>query len=198
MDVEKLEDLDRKFELFKEKMGSTNHPFTRDTLDFLDKHRPNKAFQYWALVMLQRELDRAHTEGLASQIWDLEGRINELLGHGAAVIKERDELRAKANAVPEGFVLVPKESITHFWQDNDEPENFCSKESDFDCLGDGVDIGDVLIVNKYKQANIGVEKLFGVWCSCEPKPFTRSTIEFRLFETHAEAKQAMIEALEVK
>ena len=109
MDVEKLEDLDRKFELFKEKMGSTNHPFTRDTLDFLDKHRPNKAFQYWALVMLQRELDRAHTEGLASQIWDLEGRINELLGHGAAVIKERDELRAKSNAVPEGFVLVPKE-----------------------------------------------------------------------------------------
>ena len=109
MDIEKLEELDIKFELFKEKMGSTNHPFTRDTLDFLDKHRPNKAFQYWALVMLQRELDRAHTEDLASQIWGLEGRINELLGHGAAVIKERDELRAKSNAVPEGFVLVPEE-----------------------------------------------------------------------------------------
>lgn len=106
IDIEKLEELDRKFELFKEKMGSTNHPFTRDTLDFLDKHRPNKAFQYWALVMLQRELDRAHTEDLASQIWDLEGRINELLGHGAAVIKERDELRAKSSAVPEGFVVL--------------------------------------------------------------------------------------------
>ena len=33
---------------------------------------------------------------------------------------------AKAQAVPDGFVLVPESKISHFWQDNDEPENFCS------------------------------------------------------------------------
>ena len=30
---------------------------------------------------------------------------------------------AKAQAVPEGFILVPKENISCYWQDNDEPEN---------------------------------------------------------------------------
>ena len=193
MNVEKLEELDRKFELFKEKMGSTNHPFTRDTLDFLDKHRPNKAFQYWALVMLQRELDRAHTEDLASQIWDLEGRINELLGHGAAVIKERDELRAKANAVPEGFVLVPKEGIETWYLD--EGEGLWMEDPDH-WLCD-LDAGEVQEVSRKEYMVTNSTPLFAV------KPWDESDGDvgiWRLVDSRGEAEklaancEAMLEA----
>ncbi|MEQ1095306.1 hypothetical protein [Acinetobacter johnsonii] len=70
---------------------------------------------------------------------------------------------AKAQAVPEGFVLVPKENISCYWQDNDEPENFCSNESDFDCLGDCIDLGEIMEINKFTQAHVNKEILFGTW-----------------------------------
>ena len=70
---------------------------------------------------------------------------------------------AKAQAVQEGFVLVSKEKISYFWQDNDEPENFCSNESDFDCLGDCIDLGEIIEINKFTQAHVNKEKLFGTW-----------------------------------
>ena len=50
------------------------------------------------------------------------------------------EQAATAQAAPEGFVLVPKDKISHFYQDNDEPENFCNSSNDWDCLGEGMDI----------------------------------------------------------
>ena len=103
---------------------------------------------------------------------------------------------AKAQAVPEGFVLVPESKISHFWQDNDEPENLCIDASSFDSLGDCIDDGEVMIVNKFTQANISKQKMFGVWCACEPKPFTRFIKEFKLFDTQEEAEQAMIQAQE--
>ena len=90
--LKKLDDLDLKFKAFKEKIEVTDHPYTRETVDFLDKHRPNKAFQYLALMMLQKELDQTHTQNLASEIWELKDRINELLGRGYEVIQERNEL----------------------------------------------------------------------------------------------------------
>ena len=102
---------------------------------------------------------------------------------------------AKAQA-PEGFVLVPESKISHFWQDNDEPENLCIDASGFNSLGDCIDDGEVMIVNKFTQANISKQKMFGVWCTCEPKPFTRFIKEFKLFDTQEEAEQAMIEARE--
>lgn len=102
---------------------------------------------------------------------------------------------AKAH-VPEGFVLVPESKISHFWQDNDEPENLCIDASSFDSLGDCIDDGEVMIVNKFTQANISKQKMFGVWCACEPKPFTRFIKEFKLFDTQEEAEQAMIQAQE--
>lgn len=102
----------------------------------------------------------------------------------------------QAQAVPEGFVLVPESKISHFWQDNDEPENLCIDASGFNSLGDCIDDGEVMIVNKFTQANISKQKMFGVWCTCEPKPFTRFIKEFKLFDTQEEAEQAMIEAQE--
>ena len=105
------------------------------------------------------------------------------------------EQAAKAQ-VPEGFVLVPKENITHFYQDNDEPENCCLDASGFDSLGDCINDGEVMLVNKFTQANISKQQMFGAWCACDPKPLTRFIKEFKLFDTQEEAEKAMIEAQE--
>ena len=98
----------------------------------------------------------------------------------------------EAQAVPEGFVLVPKENISCFWQDNDEPENFCNSSNDWDCLGDGIEKDQIMIVNKHTQAYISTEKFFGVWKLIETSYGTRW--KFELFKSEFEAKQAMIEA----
>ena len=100
----------------------------------------------------------------------------------------------EARAVPEGFVLVPKENISCFWQDNDEPENFCNSSNDWDCLGDGIEKDQIMIVNKHTQAHISTEKFFGVWKLIETSYGTRW--KFELFKSEFEAKQAMIEAQE--
>ena len=108
---------------------------------------------------------------------------------------------AKAQAVPEGFVLVPKEKISYFWQDNDEPENFCSNESDFDCLGDCIDLGEIIEINKFTQAHINKEKLFGTWFAEAIDPSEKANF---FVGNHAECleivakNKAMIEAQEQK
>ena len=104
------------------------------------------------------------------------------------------EQAVKAQAVPEGFVLVPKENISCYWQDNDEPENFCNSSNDWDCLGDGIDKDQIMIVNKHTQANISTEKFYGAWKLIETSYGTRW--KFELFKSESEAKQAMIEAQE--
>ena len=102
-------------------------------------------------------------------------------------------------ATPEGFVLVPKDQITCFWQDNDEPENFCSNESDFDCLGDCIDLGEIIEINKFTQAHVNKEKLFGTWFAEAIDPFEKANF---FVGTHAECleivakNKAMIEAQE--
>jgi len=109
-----------------------------------------------------------------------------------------DEL-AKAQAVPEGFVLVPKENISCYWQDNDEPENFCSNESDFDCLGDCIDLGEIMEINKFTQAHVNKEILFGTWFAEAVDPTEKANF---FVGTHAECleivakNKAMIEAQE--
>ena len=108
---------------------------------------------------------------------------------------------AKAQAVPEGFVLVPKENISCYWQDNDEPENFCSNESDFDCLGDCIDLGEIIEINKFTQAHVNKEKLFGTWFAEAIDPSKKANF---FVGTHAECLEivakhkAMIEAQEQK
>ena len=106
---------------------------------------------------------------------------------------------AKAQAVPEGFVLVPKENISCYWQDNDEPENFCSNESDFDCLGDCIDLGEIMEINKFTQAHVNKEILFGTWFA---EAIDTSEKANFFVGTHAESleivakNKAMIEAQE--
>lgn len=82
-------------------------------------------------------------------------------------------LAAKGQAIPEGFVLVPKDQITSFWQDADEPENFCSKADNFDALGDCIDLGDIMEINKHTQAHISTEKLCGTWISNPDNPIDK-------------------------
>lgn len=106
---------------------------------------------------------------------------------------------AKAQAVPEGFVLVQKENISCYWQDNDEPENFCSNESDFDCLGDCIDLGEIMEINKFTQAHVNKEILFGTWFAEAIDPSEKANF---FVGTHAECleivakNKAMIEAQE--
>ena len=106
----------------------------------------------------------------------------------------RAKCNAKSKAVPEGFVLVPKDKISHFYQDNDEPENFCNSSDDWDCLGDGIEKDQIMVVNKHTQASISTEKFYGAWKIIPTSYGTRW--KFELFKTESEAKQAMIEAQE--
>ena len=107
------------------------------------------------------------------------------------------EQAVKTQAVPEGFVLVPKENISCYWQDNDEPENFCSNESDFDCLGDCIDLGEIMEINKFTQAHVNKEILFGTWFAEAIDPSEKANF---FVGTHAECleivakNKAMIEA----
>ena len=107
--------------------------------------------------------------------------------------------RKQPQAVPEGFVLVPKENISCYWQDNDEPENFCSNESDFDCLGDCIDLGEIMEINKFTQAHVNKEILFGTWFAEAIDPSEKANF---FVGTHAECleivakNKAMIEAQE--
>lgn len=109
------------------------------------------------------------------------------------------EQEAKAQAVPEGFVLVEKSKVRTWYQDDDEPENFCNSESDLDCLGDCLDDDDIIAVNIHESAHISTRKVFGVWKSNSP---TDIQSKFILVDSHEEAEKivasnkAMIEAQE--
>ncbi len=130
-------------------------------------------------------------EGDATEIWH---RVNT----GWAMWKKAINFgRKQPQAVPEGFVLVPKENISCYWQDNDEPENFCSNESDFDCLGDCIDLGEIMEINKFTQAHVNKEILFGTWFAEAIDPSEKANF---FVGTHAECleivakNKAMIEA----
>ena len=106
---------------------------------------------------------------------------------------------AKAQAVPEGFVLVEKSKVRTWYQDDDEPENFCNSESDLNCLGDCLDDDDIIAVNIHESAHISTRKVFGVWKSNSP---TDIQSNFVLVDSREKAEEivasnkAMIEAQE--
>ena len=107
--------------------------------------------------------------------------------------------QAKSQAVPEGFVLVEKSKIRTWYQDDDEPENFCNSESDLNCLGDCLDDDDIIAVNIHESAHISTRKVFGVWKSNSP---TDIQSNFVLVDSREKAEEivasnkAMIEAQE--
>ena len=97
---------------------------------------------------------------------------------------------ATAQAVPEGYVVVPTTNVHTFYQDDDEPENCCNDESEFDLLGDCLDDGDIMVVNKITSAQMPSEKFYGTWI------VDASNRKFELFVSYAEAKQAIKAAQE--
>lgn len=107
--------------------------------------------------------------------------------------------QAKAQTVPEGFVLVEKSKIRTWYQDDDEPENFCNSESDLNCLGDCLDDDDIIAVNIHESAHISTRKVFGVWKSNSP---TDIQSNFVLVDSREKAEEivasnkVMIEAQE--
>ncbi|GEM_PF-4807381 len=92
----------------------------------------------------------------------------------------------------EGFVLVNSENINSFYQDDNEPENFCNSCDDLDALGDCIDHDEIMIVNKHTSAHISTEKLYGAWGVIETSYGT--AWKFKLFNTEDEAKSAILEA----
>ena len=97
------------------------------------------------------------------------------------------------------LVLVEKSKIRTWYQDDDEPENFCNSESDLNCLGDCLDDDDIIAVNIHESAHISTRKVFGVWKSNSP---TDIQSKFVLVDSHQEAEEivasnkAMIESQE--
>lgn len=99
------------------------------------------------------------------------------------------------------LVLVEKSKIRTWYQDDDEPENFCNSESDLNCLGDCLDDDDIIAVNIHESAHISTRKVFGVWKSNSP---TDIQSKFVLVDSRQEAEEivasnkAMIETQEQK
>ena len=91
---EKLLELEADYKKFQDNLKNTTHQETKDAMKFLEKYAGNKAFQIFALMKMDHDANQAHTQNLASEIWDLKDQINELLGRGNEVIQERDELQA--------------------------------------------------------------------------------------------------------
>lgn len=71
--------------------------------------------------------------------------------------------KAKDHNLPKGAVLIVEDQIKTMWQDNEEPENCVNKEKDFNCLGDCLDIEDIISITKQRYAYISAEKVYGTW-----------------------------------
>lgn len=113
---------------------------------------------------------------------------------------EIKELKQKLEKIESGeFVLVPRDKIEILWQDDDEPENFVNKESDFDCLGDCIDLNEIMTINAHHQANLKTEKMYGTWFAEVGYPKEKANFHVG---THQECldiiakNKAMIEAVE--
>ncbi|AIY38295.1 MULTISPECIES: hypothetical protein [Acinetobacter calcoaceticus/baumannii complex] len=71
--------------------------------------------------------------------------------------------KAKDHNLPKGSVLIVEDQIKTMWQDNEEPENCVNKEKYFNCLGDCLDIEDIISITKQRYAYISAEKVYGTW-----------------------------------
>lgn len=107
--------------------------------------------------------------------------------NGAWFIFER---KAKAQAVPEGYVLVEKSKIHKWYQDANEPESFSNDDSDdgLRSLGDLIDDYGIMEVEIHESALISTKKAFGVWKSKSP---TDICTNFVLVETLEEAEKIL-------
>jgi len=152
---------------------------------------------YWGYGRAASAIDRMQDEFIVSPM-SASGRRDVYPEETHDLWKELQA--AKAQAVPEGFVLVEKSKIRTWYQDDDEPENFCNSESDLNCLGDCLDDDDIIAVNIHESAHISTRKVFGVWKSNSP---TDIQSNFVLVDSREKAEEivasnkAMIEAQEL-
>lgn len=70
---------------------------------------------------------------------------------------------AAAEEVPDGFALVKVANVKTWYQDCDEPENWCNNDNELDVLGDCIDDDDIIAVNIIKDCVISSVQKFGVW-----------------------------------
>ena len=187
MEIQKIPTLEEKQEFWAEQLPNFKAKY------WLPSH-----FKFVAFDMEQGNFDIK--DGLDPSFEDDAVEIWHRVNTGWAMWKKAINFgRKQPQAVPEGFVLVPKENISCYWQDNDEPENFCSNESDFDCLGDCIDLGEIMEINKFTQAHVNKEILFGTWFAEAIDPSEKANF---FVGTHAECleivakNKAMIEAQE--
>lgn len=94
------------------------------------------------------------------------------------LLSEIEALKSKTNMLDEGWVMVPSDKIYSFYQDSNEPENFCNTNEGFDVLGNCIDLGDIMKIEKHIQANIKTEKFFGTWIMDYGNPLERSRSKF--------------------
>lgn len=148
----------------------------------------HEAWELWQAATAQAVpqgcvLDQAIAicENLANE-WDSDAVVSNknYAGECASKIKA-----IKSLALPEGYVVVPTTNVHTFYQDDDEPENCCNDESEFDLLGDCLDDGDIIVVNKITSAHLPSEKFYGTWV------VDASTRKFKLFCSYGEARQAI-------
>ncbi|MBF7691126.1 hypothetical protein [Acinetobacter pollinis] len=117
------------------------------------------------MIDWKKEQKEFHKEFGTLDSWVGWKKRAELADEEADVLcAEITELKQKLEKLESGeFVLVPRDKIEVFWQDDDEPENFCSLESDLECLGDGIDLNEIMTINAHHQVNLKTEKMYGTW-----------------------------------
>ena len=185
-------------------MGIQKMPTLAEKQEFWAEQLPNFEATYWLpshfeyVIFDMEQGNYVIKDDLSPDFEDDATEIWHRVNTGWAMWKKAINFgRKQPQAVPEGFVLVPKENISCYWQDNDEPENFCSNESDFDCLGDCIDLGEIMEINKFTQAHVNKEILFGTWFAEAIDPSEKANF---FVGTHAECleivakNKAMIEA----
>ena len=68
------------------------------------------------------------------------------------------------DAISEDYHLIDKSKVNVFYQDDDEPENFCDgNDGEFDALGDCIDFGEIMTINKITDFLVKTEQLYGTW-----------------------------------
>lgn len=181
-----------------------------------------QAYQLWKFWQFAKQTKQAEIEQLRTQLKQSEIVADQLL-------TERDEYQNLAEKLKDRlqntfnqdfgehsnancpfnnalefnysrFMVVPKDKLHIFWQDDDEPENFCNSEANFNCLGDGLQINDIIVINKYHQAEIKTEKLYGTWFTEATDPSQRANFHVGTYGECLEIvakNKAMIKASEV-
>lgn len=140
----------------------------------------------------ETDIDIVLIDALA-EIKDLKQQLSEVHKSRASWVEYSQKIESGE------FVLVPRDKIEILWQDDDEPENFVNKESDFDCLGDCIDLNEIMTINAHHQANLKTEKMYGTWFAEVGYPKEKANFHVG---THQECldiiakNKAMIEAVE--